>query len=155
MKVINIFNLGGRCHKKCRRHKKRPIRMHFSRVEYNGTVIEGVIKKMELREGKKVLVGVTPKTAGGNSAAYETGSANWESSNSAVVTVEENPENELQAWVTSVDGSKNESVVVTCSLDGDPDADETRDIIATGDFTATQGEATVVSMEVLGEPVDA
>lgn len=107
----------------------------------------------ELREGQQFTVTAILKTADGHPASYEKGSAKWESSDESVATVEVNPDNELESTVKGVDGSNNGSAVITFRADGDPDADQTRDLVATLDVVVTQGEA-VVSELSAGTPSD-
>lgn len=125
----------------------------FSAVHGNGLSFKGDIKIMQLREGQKVTVTASPKTRNGKDAAYETGTARWESSDESIASVEVNPENELEATVIGEDGSGNESAVITFKADGDPDADEERELIGTLDVTVTQGEAVVFDLSV-GEVTD-
>ncbi len=108
---------------------------------------------MELREGQQVVVTASLKTSAGHDAAYQTGTAVWTSSDNALATVTVSPDNELSATVVGVDGSVNGSAVITLNLDGDPDADEVRDIVGTLAITVTQGEATVVELTA-GTPTD-
>lgn len=102
---------------------------------------------MELREGQSVVLTGKPKTASGHPAAYQTGSAQWTSSDESVATVEQDPNDELKGRVRGIDGSNNESVVIECRVDGDPDADQERILIGTKSVTVTQGEATVFDLE--------
>lgn len=123
----------------------------FSSVELpeNKTKINGELKNMELREGKKARITVSLLTAGGNPAAYQTGTEVFESSNPEIVSVTADAENPLQAEIECLDGSQNEAVMITFRADGDPDADETREIVGTLDVIATQGEA--VAVEITAE----
>lgn len=107
----------------------------------------------ELREGQQFGVTASLKTAAGHNAAYQTGSATWESSDENIASVEVNPDNELEATVRGLDGSNSDAVVITFRADGDPDDDEVRDLVATLDVVVTQGEA-VVSELVAGTPTD-
>lgn len=126
--------------------EKKPC-VKFAEVHGNGLILKGEIKVMELREGQQVTVSAELKTKGGNPAAYDEGTASWESSDESIATVEVNPENELEATVKGVDGSDNGSAVITFRVDGDPDEDENREIIGTLDVVVTQGEATVVELK--------
>lgn len=130
----------------CDGDSSNKIIVTFAEVHGNGLKIEGDINKMELREGQQVTITAELRTRSGNPATYEAGSIGWESSDESIATVEVNPENELQAIVKGVDGSENGSAVVTFRADGDPDADETRNLVGTLDVVVTQGEAVVVSL---------
>ncbi len=103
--------------------------------------IRGVFTMAELREGKSAVVTAAPKTAAGNPAAYQTGSAVFESSDETVLRVTQNPDNELEATLEALDGSNNETVTVTFTADGDPDADEERMLVGSIAVSVTQGEA--------------
>jgi hypothetical protein len=116
-------------------------------IRFSGVITKGVIKEMQLREGQQVTVTARPKTRSGKDAAYDEGSVEWESSNPSVASVEENPDNELEATVKGLDGSANEAVVITCRLDGDPDEDEVRELIGSLDVVVTQGEAFAFELE--------
>jgi hypothetical protein len=111
-----------------------------------GLTIRGVIKMAELREGQRVTATAVLKTAGGNPAAYQTGSAVWTSSDPAVASVLVHPDNELMADVDGLNGAANTPVLVTFTADGDPDADQVRDVVATLDVVVTQGEAVVAEV---------
>lgn len=128
-------------------------RVIIGQVRKDGLVINGVIENMELRENQQVGVSVALKTRSGNPATYEKGSASWESSDESVATVEVDSADELKATVKGVNGSDNGSAVITFRADGDPDADETRDIVATLDVVVTQGEAFVAEITA-GTPED-
>lgn len=128
-------------------------RVYITTVRVGGQKIIGEIKEMQLREGQKSTLTVGLRTRSGNLAQYEQGSGSWESSNPAVVSVTPNPDNELEAEIVGLNGSNNESVLITFHADGDPDAEETRDVIATLDATCTQGEAVVAEITA-SEPVD-
>lgn len=117
----------------------------FSVINLPENKIEGDIKKMQLREGQKVTATVDLKTARGNQASYEKGSASWESSDESVVSVEQNPENELEATIRGLDGDENGSVVITFRADGD-DTESEKQIVATLDVVCTQGKAVVASV---------
>ena len=110
---------------------------------------------MELREGQQVDLSVVLKTASGNPAAYEKGSASWTSSDPATVSVDVDPSDELKATAKGLNGANNGSVVISFQCDGDPDAgpDQQRLIIGTLDVTCTAGEAMVVEISA-GTPVD-
>lgn len=129
------------------------VRVVFAQVQGNGLIIKGDIKSMELREGQQVRVSADLQTSAGHQAAYQEGSASWESSNPDVATVTADPNDELTAVVKGVNGEDNESVVISFQADGDPDSDQERVLVGTVDITVTQGEATVVSLSV-GQPED-
>ncbi len=128
------------------------IRVEWT-VEVDGIKITGDIKEMELREGQKVSASASLKTAAGNDAAYQTGSAVWTSSDPAVASVEVDATNELAATIHGLNGAANTPVLVTFTADGDPDADQTRDVVATLDVVVTQGEAVVAEITA-GTPED-
>lgn len=125
-------------------HQSR--RIIFNQIRFNGITITGEIKTMELREGQEFTVSAALETAAGHAAAFQAGTAVWESSDPSVASVEVDPNKELQAVVKGLDGSNNGSALITFSVDGDPDADETRDILGTLDAVCTQGEAVVVEL---------
>ena len=129
-----------------------PPKACFHSITFDGVTITGRITDMELREGQQVSASVALLTASGKPAAYEKGSATWDSSNAAVVSVDVDPSDELKATILGKDGSANDSVVVTFTCDGDPDA-EVRNIIATLDVVCTQGEAMVAEITT-GTPTD-
>ena len=129
----------------CCKRKRNRICAYFSQVVSNGVVIKGRLKKMELREGQFVTATVSLKTKSGHDAAYEVGSAKWASSDPAVGVVAD-PTDEKKATITGLDGSANASAVVTFTADGDPDADQTRDVVATLDVVCTTGEAVVAEI---------
>jgi len=124
----------------------------FSQIQFGGIKIQGDFRAMELREGQQVTVTASLKTAAGHDADYQTGSATWESSDPAA-SVTANPDNELEATVIGVDGSTNATAVITFRADGDPDADQTRDLVGTLDVAVTKGEAAVVELSA-GAPSD-
>lgn len=125
----------------------------ISSIKFNGVEIQGDLFMAELREGQEFKVSASFKTAVGHDAAYEEGTATWESSDESVATVEANPDKELEAVVKGVDGSSNGSAVITFRADGDPDADQVRDLVATLDVVVTQGEAVVAELTA-GTPTD-
>lgn len=130
-----------------------PPECSFALIEGSGVKITGRITNMELREGQSTTASVKLQTASGNPAAYQQGTETWESSDATVVSVEPDLKNPLSARISGLNGSNNAACVVTFSCDGDPDADQTRDIVATLDVVCTQGEAFVASMETT-PPVD-
>jgi hypothetical protein len=115
----------------------------------NGLTITGRIKKMELREGQQVDATVTLKTAAGNPAAYQKGTAKWTTSDETAVQVMQAaaPVDELKATIYGVSGANNTPVLITFTCDGDPDSDQQRDIVATLDVVCTQGEAVVAEID--------
>ncbi len=98
-----------------------------------------------LREGQEVEFTVNPVSASGGPGDYEKGSADWTSSDPSVV-VTPNVDNELVAKAKCVDGSVLKAVSVSCHLDGDPDADQVRDILASGTVNVLHGEAVGATM---------
>lgn len=128
-----------------KRPQKRPGAF-INSITSQGVTITGRIKKLELKEGQFVTATVSLKTKAGHDAAYQAGSESWESSDESVVTVEKDETNPLTAKITGVDGSDNSSAVVTFTADGDPDADQTRPVVATLDVVCTKGEAVVAEI---------
>lgn len=126
---------------------------YFSKVTAYGVTITGEIKNMDLREGQQAKLDVTLKTKAGNPAAYEKGSGKWQSSDDARASVEVDPTNELSATLKGLSGADNTPVLISFTADGDPDADQVRDIVATLDCVVTQGEAFVAEIAA-GAPVD-
>lgn len=122
-------------------------------IRYESLTIKGEIYMAELREGQQFDVTASLKTAGGRDAAYQTGSASWTSSDPSIATVTPASDNELFATVKGVNGSNNGSAVIEFRADGDPDADQTRQIVGTLAVTVTQGEAVVVDLQA-GTPSD-
>ena len=100
---------------------------------------------MELREGQFVTATVSLKTSSGHPAAYQVGTESWTSSDPAVEVVQDSAD-PLKAKITGIDGSSNASALVTFKCDGDPDDDESRDVVATLDVVVTQGEAMVAEI---------
>ena len=121
-------------------------RASFASITRNGITVKGDITMAELREGQQIVATVALKTKAGRPAAYQTGTAKWTSSADAVATVTPDPNNELSATIVGVDGSANTPVLVTFTADGDPDADQERDVVATLDIVVTQGEAFVAEI---------
>lgn len=122
-------------------------------VSVDGIVITGEINEMELREGQQVKLKAVPLTRSGNAATYEAGSARWSVQQPAegdVVSIHPDTENELIAIVRGVNGSFNGAAVVRLEIDGDPDQDQERLLIATADVVVTQGEAFVTSLTTEG-----
>lgn len=102
---------------------------------------------MELKEGYKAVVLATPKTRNGNAAAIEPGSARWSSSDPSVVSIEQDPTNELGATMRGIDGSANESVVIELRADGDR-GEGIKEIVGTLAVVCTQGDAATFDLEV-------
>jgi hypothetical protein len=135
-------------------HRRRwNDRVEFVSIEVEGLKIKGDIFAMELREGQKANVTVKPLTARGHAGAIETGSARWSTSDESVISVTADPSNELAATIEGLDGSQNESVVVEFRADGKR-GEEVKEVVGTVDVVCTQGDATVVNLEV-GTPSDA
>jgi hypothetical protein len=135
--------------------KSEPIgqpRAIFSEITFQDKTIKGEFTIMEMQEGQKAAVTVSPKTAGGNAAGIEPGSAVWTSTDDSVVSVTQDSENELKAEIRGVDGSNNESVTIEFRADGKR-GEGVREIVGTVAVTCTQGDAVVVDIEV-GTPVD-
>lgn len=121
----------------------------FTQARFDGITITGDITEMILREGQKVTLTGQPKTRTGNAAAYETGTAVWESSDPSTYKVTVNPENELEADVECINGAGAPGLV-SCTLDGDPDADQTRTLVGTLPVVAAVGEAFEFSLSASG-----
>jgi hypothetical protein len=121
-------------------------RVFFDTITFNGVKTTGEFTMAELREGQQIVASATFKTAAGNPAAYEKGSAKWVSSDPTIASVDVDPNNELSATVKGLNGAANTPVLVTFTADGDPDADQTRDLVATLDIVVTQGEAVVTEI---------
>ncbi len=130
----------------CDECSENKIEVVFTEVHGNGLKIRGEIKNMELREGQQVTITADLKTKKGNAASFDEGTATFESSDESIASVTQNPDNELEATIVGLDGSDNGSAVITFRVDGDPDEDESRDIVGTLDVVVTQGEATVVEL---------
>jgi hypothetical protein len=127
----------------------------FTCAESQGLKIKGDLTAMELREGQKVKLSVRPLTANGNPAGIEEGSAEWTSSDSAIVSVEIDTANPFDAWARGVNGSNNASANIEFRADGDQDAgpNDVNEIVGTLAVTCTQGDAVTVEIEA-GEPTD-
>jgi len=119
----------------------------FNQVRIGGLTFTGEITMAELREGQQFDVTAKLTTASGHAAAYQQGTATFESSDPSIASVEQSADDPLTATVKGVDGSNNGSAVITFRADGDPDADQTRDLVATLDVVVTQGEAVVAELE--------
>lgn len=109
---------------------------------------------MELREGQRATITAELRTAAGHAAVYQTGTATFESSKPEILQVVPVADNELACEIIGVDGSNNDSAVVTFRCDGDPDADQDREIVGTIDVVVTTGEAVVVELSA-STPADA
>lgn len=126
--------------------KRGRITVDFTVFQTDQIKIIGEFTRMELKEGQKVDIEVRPKTARGNVAAIESGSARFVSSDESVVSVTQDPNNELKAVVRGLDGSANESVVVEFRADADR-SENVREIVGTLAVTCTQGDASVIEIE--------
>lgn len=144
--ILILFLYGNDLNKKTKECGKSKI--VFKRIDFSNNSVMGEISVFELQEGEKAVVTAEPRTANGNPAKYELGSVSWETSDETVMTVTPNPDNELQAEIECIDGSNNETVTITCRLDGDPDADDVRELVGAATGVATQGEATVFALSV-------
>lgn len=125
----------------------------FGTVKFNGLTIKGVIDMAELREGQHFSATVSLTTRAGNPAAYQKGSESWTSSDPTVASVTPSADDPLTADVVGLNGAANTPVLVTFKCDGDPDDNESRDVIATLDVVVTQGEAFVATIAA-GTPTD-
>ncbi len=112
-----------------------------------GIKISGVLEMAELKEGQFFTAEVALRTRGGHTAAYQTGSGVWTSSDETVATVEVDSTSELKATITGVDGENNGSAMIEFRADGDP-GEGAMDVIATLAVTVTQGNAVVAEITV-------
>jgi hypothetical protein len=126
---------------------RRIVRFVFSEISTDQITVKGELTVMELKEGKKAVLIAVPKTRAGHAAAIQAGSARWTSSDDSVVSVEQDPTNELGAIIRGLDGSKNESVVIELRADGDPGEGDS-EIVGTMAVVCTQGDATTFDLEV-------
>lgn len=117
-------------------------RAYIGAVTQNGITLKGEITMAELREGQFIDLTAVLETKAGHPAKYEEGTESWETSG-LEATVTKDATNPLIAKLVGVDGSTNASGVVTFRADGDPDADNVRDIVLTFDYVVTRGEAFV------------
>lgn len=124
----------------------KTIFVTFSQVQSNGLVFTGDIEMAELREGQEFNVTAMLKTRAGNPASYDEESVQWESSDPSIASVTADENNPLKAKVKGLNGTDNAAVVISFRADGDPDSNETREIVATLDVVVTQGEARVVEL---------
>lgn len=122
------------------------IELTISEFQTDNFTVKGEIESMELKEGKKAVLVLKPKTKAGHTAAIQAGSVRVNSSNPAVVSVETDPTNELAIICRGLDGSANESVVVEVRADADR-GEGVREIIATKSIVCTTGDAFVVEFE--------
>lgn len=136
-----------------RKGGRQASRIEFVQILISDYKIKGVIRMAELKEGQKMKLTVAPKTSRGHAASIEAGSGRWTSSDDGVVSVEQNPDNELEATIHGLDGSANESVVIEFRGDADRSAEGVREIIGTLDVVCTTGDAAVVDISA-GTPED-
>lgn len=101
----------------------------------------------ELKEGQKAEITVTPRTRHGNVAAIEPGSARFTSSDESVVSVEQDPADELKATIRGLDGSANEPVVIAFKADGDR-SEGVKEIVGSASVICTQGDALTFDLEI-------
>lgn len=101
---------------------------------------------LELKEGKKATIEVMVFTRAGNRAAIEPGTARFTSSDESVVSVTQDPDNELKAVIRGLDGSNNESVVIEFHADGDRSTEGVKPIVGAMSVTCTTGDAITASM---------
>lgn len=132
---------------------KNKITPEFSAVILPENLIFRGINKMELKEGQKATLTVALRTATGHAAGYETGTAQFESSDDALLKVTSNPDNELLATIETLDGSNNDTATVTFRADG-LQGDGEREIVGTLAVVCTQGDATVVEITATPPPDD-
>jgi hypothetical protein len=136
-----------------RRHESFASRIDFVQILISDFKFNGRISRMELKEGQRVRLKVAPKTARGHAASIEAGSGRWISSDESVVSVEQDPTNELAAIVRGLDGSANESVSIEFRGDADRSAEGIREIVGTLAVVCTSGDAAVVDITP-GTPED-
>lgn len=126
--------------------KRRPSAF-FTGVTFDNQTVKGVIEMVELKEGQKAVLHVSPRSKHGHSGAIEPGSARFTSSDESVVSVEQNPENELEATIRGLDGSSNEPVVIAFKADGDR-SEGVKEIVGSASVVCTQGDALTFDLEV-------
>lgn len=134
-----------------RNRKARVGRLVFSEVSNSNFKIKGVFYTMELKEGYQLTFLLEPKTSRGHAAAIQAGSVRVSSSDPAVVSVEQDPTNELAIKVKGLDGSANESVVIEVRADGDP-SEGVRELVGTKSIVCTQGDAAIFDLTQVGDP---
>lgn len=129
-----------------------PIRMGFGKVRFfDGKEVKGDIMATKMKVGEWLVATIVPRDEVGSPASYQEGSAVWTQLNDAAVTVEVNPENELEAKITCVRDTPPEVVTVEAHLDGDPDDDESREIFVSGTILCDARNEAVSADMVLGE----
>lgn len=126
---------------------RRPSAIFTGVTFDNLTTIKGVIEMVELKEGQKAKIHVSPRSRHGHSGAIEPGSARFTSSDESVVSVEQNPDNELEATIRGLDGSSNEPVVISFKADGDR-SEGVKEIVGSASVVCTQGDAITFDLEV-------
>ncbi len=119
----------------------------FSGVTFDNQKITGDISMLELKEGQKAKIHVSPRSKHGHSGAIEPGSARFTSSDESVVSIEQNPENELEATIRGLDGSGNEAVAIEFKADGDR-SEGVREIVGSVSVICTQGDALTFDLQV-------
>lgn len=128
------------------RLRNRP-RVVFAEFETFQFTIKGDLKMFEVKEGKKARIRVKLLTAHGHPAAVQQGTARFTSSNPSVISVVQDPADELVAEVEGLDGSENESATIEFRADADR-GEGVREIIGVVTGVCTQGDAQVVELVV-------
>lgn len=125
----------------------------FTAATFENFRIIGDIETMELKEGYKADIEVLPKTKAGHAAGIEPGTARFTSSDESIVSVVQDPDNELKATIRGLDGSHNESALVEFRADADK-SEEVREIVATLAVICTQGDAVTAEITAGTPAVD-
>lgn len=113
-------------------------RLIFSDVNINNQFkIRGDIQMIELRKNQFVDLTATPD------GDYQKGSEVWTESNEfvSVEPVPDDAENPLRRRVTALQKEQTGSVTVQLAIDGDPDDDEARPLLAVETFVINNSEA--------------
>lgn len=134
------------------RQLERIFNRGFHIVETDTNKFIGVIEMIELKEGQRVKATVKPKTAHGNPANIEPGSARWSTGDESIVGVTPDPANELSAYFECLDGSIPQAIGTEFRADGKV-GEGVRDIIVAGTIGVNPGDAMFAEME-FGEVED-
>lgn len=95
---------------------------------------------MNLRIGQHVTATIVPN------GGIQAGSAKFATDVDGIVTVEQNPDNELEATVTAIAVG---SVSLTASVDGDQDTgdDQVNTLTAVGAISVLQADSTAIELQ--------
>lgn len=134
-------------------------RLLFTKISVEGIEIKGRINMVKMEPGQSVTFTAEPEDRRGKPAKIEVGSAEWSfvgqdadgNDASSSVTVTENPDNELSATLTS--GDTELTGTLTLRADGDPNQDETVEVIATASIIVAPGNVVAFALTNT-EPVD-